>query len=161
MIKACIKHSFIWIISTDILVPPFGVIQKWQWCVILYLHTVKRKPAMTKQMNRHSVETKNTARPNNSSRDMISAFMKVSLKDAQTDAHIQKKIEFFAKTIPNWNLWPTMIVWRIDIWAKRAACWRVKSCKKCSQKPTTKRATNGPRVRACPECKYLTMRCAA
>jgi len=46
---------------------------------------------MTKQMNRHSVETKNTARPNNSSRDMISAFVKVSLKDAQTDAHIQKR----------------------------------------------------------------------
>lgn len=55
---------------------------------------------MTKQMNRHSVETKSTARPNNSSRDMISAFMKVSLKDAQTDAHIQKKIEFFRKNYP-------------------------------------------------------------
>ena len=51
---------------------------------------------MTKQMNRHSVETKSTARPNNSSRDMISAFMKVSFKDA----HIQKKIEFFRKNYP-------------------------------------------------------------
>lgn len=59
---------------------------------------------MTKQMNRHSVETKSTARANNSSRDMISAFMKVSLKDAQTDAHIQKKIEFFRKNYPKLEL---------------------------------------------------------
>jgi hypothetical protein len=48
-----------------------------------------------------SAAMQKTVRLNHASRDVVSSFMQVSLKDARTDAHVRKKIVFFARIIPN------------------------------------------------------------
>ena len=55
---------------------------------------------MPKSAQRHIADAQETMNPQHSPRDMISSFMQVSLKDARTDAHIRKKIEFFRKNYP-------------------------------------------------------------
>jgi hypothetical protein len=47
-----------------------------------------------------SAAMQKTVRLNHASRDVVSSFMQVSLKDARTDAHVRKKIDFFRKNYP-------------------------------------------------------------
>ena len=55
---------------------------------------------MSKVVDTGNAENRKRRTSSNKSQDMISSFMQISLKDARTDAHIRKKIEFFRKNYP-------------------------------------------------------------